>query len=187
VTSAPQLDVRLEVWDTGTALARVDELVSVYRSAFLDRWEPDPHQAARDRRLHVGRHLRRGDATVLVASDADGLTGFTYSVPGRPGNWWHDTVRSGLSATQRLRWLADCTEIVELHVAPRAQGQGLGRALLRGALARSSARTAVLSALDDPDLPARHLYQSEGFILLCSSFFFPGTSHSYAILGRDLQ
>jgi ribosomal protein S18 acetylase RimI-like enzyme len=83
-------------------------------------------------------------------------------------------------------WLADSLEIVELHVLPSHQGRGIGRRLLRESLARTKCRTAVLSALEEPDSPARHLYATEGFEPLLERFRFPGSPERYAVLGKRL-
>jgi GNAT superfamily N-acetyltransferase len=185
VTTVPRVDLRTV--DGMAALPVLDELVAIYKEAFLDLWESDPEQAARDRRLHVRGHLHRAGAVVVTAVDEHKqLLGFTYGAPGNRGGWWHDTVTSRLTQAERLRWVSDCFEVVELHVRPAAQGQGIGRMLLRHLLSTSTASTAALSALDDPELPARKLYTSEGFTLLRSCFTFPGTPVDYAILAVDL-
>jgi GNAT superfamily N-acetyltransferase len=180
--------VHIETWTPTMARDRLDDVVSVYKAAFLDVFEDDPERAAADRRLHVGHHFTRTDVRVVAALDPTGrLVGFTYAVPGRPGNWWHDVVTSALPGPIARQWFSDTVEIVELHVLPSAQGRGLGRALLRAALDASTERTAALSALDDPALPARHLYTAEGFSPLLTDFRFPGGSTRYAVLVKSLR
>jgi GNAT superfamily N-acetyltransferase len=186
MTAAPRTGVRLEVWAPDVALSRLDDLVAVYKAAFLDVFERDPERAAVDRRVHVGTHLCRIDVRVLAALDGDQLVGFVYAVPGRPGHWWHDVVSSALAPAAGQQWLGDVLEIVELHVRPEAQGQGLGRGLLRTMLSTAPERTVALSALDDPSLPARQLYAAEGFQVLLSGFRFPGGTTRYAILAKTL-
>jgi len=115
----------------------------------------------------------------------DELIGMTYVVPGRRGHWWHDVVWSSLPSEQAQEWLTDVVEIVELHVLPSHQGRGIGRRLLQDSLARSEARTAVLSALEE-DSPARRLYAAEGFVPLLQRFRFPGSPERYAVLGKRL-
>lgn len=180
--------VRLESWSPTFARERLDDVMAVYRAAFLDVFESDPARAAAERRAHVGAHLLRPDVTVLAAvDDADRLLGVTYSVPGKCGIWWHDVVAAALPAEVAADWMSDVLEVVELHVRPEAQGTGTGRALLRALLAATDARTAMLSALDDPTLPARHLYAAEGFTPLLVGFRFPGSQTRYAVLGRRLR
>lgn len=187
MTAAPDTEVRLVEWDGQTALDHLDDLIHVYKRAFLDVFEDDPDRAAADRRLHVAGHLRRTDVRVLGAFDEDQLVGMTYVVPGRRGHWWHDVVLSSLPSAQATEWLSDVLEIVELHVLPEHQGRGIGRLLLRTALADAPQRTAALSALDDPTLPARHLYAAEGFMPLLEGFRFPGGLTRYAVLAKRLR
>jgi GNAT superfamily N-acetyltransferase len=180
--------VRLERLTGAQARQRLDEVMTVYRRAFLELYEANPERATAERRAHVANHLTRDDVDVVAALDeADRMVGITYGVPGRRGVWWHDVVGAALSPVDGVAWLSDVLEVVELHVLPEAQGRGLGRGLLRALLARTTAATAALSALDDPGLPARHLYAAEGFIPLLEGFCFPGGSTRYAVLGKRLR
>jgi GNAT superfamily N-acetyltransferase len=119
--------------------------------------------------------------------DGGRLVGVTYAVPGRPGHWWHDVVRAALPAAAARDWLTDVIEIVELHVRPEWQRRGLGRRLLHAVLENATQRTAALSALDDPSLPARRLYAEEGFEPLLTGFRFPGGLTRYAVLAKRLR
>ncbi|MBL7501601.1 GNAT family N-acetyltransferase [Frankia sp. CN7] len=167
--------------------ARLGEVIAVYKAAFLDLHEADPQRAARDRMTHARRHTERRDLRAVAAlTEDDALVGITYAMPGRPGQWWHDVVASALSPAAAEHWLTDCLEIVELHVLPDYQGQGIGRGLLRELLRDVPQRTAALSALELPDSRARRLYASEGFVPLLSNFHFPGSYTAYAVLGKEL-
>jgi GNAT superfamily N-acetyltransferase len=114
---------------------------------------------------------------------------FAYGFRGASGQWWHDVVRSGITAAAGGRtaaaWLADCFEIAEVHVRPEYQGQGIGRAMLLSLTAGCPHRTAVLSTLDAAT-PARCLYSSMGFTDLLRSFTFPGNGPPYAVMGAAL-
>lgn len=73
----------------------------------------------------------------------------------------------GLRAYCAFRMVADEMHLMNLTVAPRAQGQGLGRFLLDLALqlaARRGARTAYLEVRES-NLPALGLYRTAGFSL----------------------
>lgn len=167
--------------------ARLPELLEVYRQAFLEVYEDDPERATRERGVLMQRHSQREGLRVALAEDASGnVVGFCYTYHGRHGQWWHDVVMRGLGPDAGPRWLADCREVVELHVVPKAQGAGLGRQLLRAALADSSERTTALSALDIDGSRARRLYASEGYRELLRGFEFPGSDTKYAILAKDI-
>ncbi len=65
---------------------------------------------------------------------------------------------------------SDIGYLQRIAVDPRWQGQGLGRALLRGAMAwarRRGARTMLLNTQTDNER-ATHMYRSESFVLLPS-------------------
>jgi GNAT superfamily N-acetyltransferase len=164
---------------------RVEELLAVYRAAFLEIHEADPERATAERMSIMSRHALAERLVLTTVDDEQGLAGFCYGFLGRPGQWWHDCVCRGVGA-RGAEWLVDCREIAELHVRPDAQGRGYGRALLRAALAGAQERTAALSVLDAQDSPALHLYAAEGFEPLLSGFRFPGNRTSYAVLGKKL-
>jgi GNAT superfamily N-acetyltransferase len=160
----------------------LDDLVAIYRAAFLDLHEANPVRAAEDRRQIMIRHAERENVEVLIAKVEGATVGFCYAYHGTPGQWWHDVVTARLRAVSAEDWMADCREIVELHVRPGWQGHGIGRRMLRDVVGRAQERTVVLSALDDPASRtdrARRLYASEGFVPLLSDFAFPGSPLPY--------
>lgn len=183
-------DVRVVRWSPSRMRARLDDVIGVYKAAFLDYHEADPVRAARDRALHARRHFERPELRAVAAVTADdALVGITYALPGQRGQWWHDVVVDALtavSAPAAAHWLGDCLEVVELHVLPAYQGRTLGRQLLRELLRDAPYRTAALSALEPAGSRARRLYESEGFVPLLSDFQFPGTLTPYAVLGKEL-
>ncbi|WP_163553935.1 GNAT family N-acetyltransferase [Candidatus Frankia alpina] len=184
-------DVTVVRWSPSSMRARLDDVIAVYKAAFLDHHEADPIRAARDRALHARRHFdRRGLLAVAAVTPDDSLVGITYALPGQPGQWWHDVVVDAVaaaSAATAAHWLDDCLEIVELHVLPAYQGRTIGRQLLRELLRDVPQRTAALSALEPAGSRARRLYTSEGFVPLLSDFQFPGTLTPYAVLGKELR
>jgi GNAT superfamily N-acetyltransferase len=179
--------VQIAEWRSAQARPHADDLLAIYRHAFLELHSPDPERAAHLRRAQTRQVIDRPGFRSMVALDGDELVGFAFSCPGMSGQWWHDVVVSALPRAAATDWLADSLEIVELHVLPSHQGRGIGRRLLRDSLDRSESRTAVLSALEEPDSPARHLYAAEGFVPLLERFRFPGSPERYAVLGKRLS
>jgi GNAT superfamily N-acetyltransferase len=180
-------NIRLVRWSSARMRARLADVIGVYKAAFLDVHEPDPARAAIERTMHARRHAERRDLRVVAALLPDNrLIGFSYAMPGRKGQWWHDVVSDALRPEDAAIWLSDCLEIVEFHVLPEFQGRGVGRGLLRELLREAPQRTAALSALELPDSRARRLYASEGFVPLLSNFRFPGSWVEYAVLGKRL-
>lgn len=170
-------------------LADLDTLITVYGLAM----RPPPQQLQGRRSImerHAGHPAFRAVTVAASGGRPDGpVIAFAYGFRGASGQWWHDVVRSGITASAGGRtaaaWLADCFEIAEVHVRPEYQGQGIGRAMLLRLTAGCPHRTAVLST-QDAATPARCLYRSMGFTDLLRGFTFPGNGPPYAVMGAAL-
>ena len=106
--------------------------------------EPSPAPSALAQRLR--QLIEGGDTLVLLAGDGpDGLAVLRF--------------RAAIWSTGLECYLA------ELYVTPARRGQGLGRALMEAALreARKRGADTMDIGVDEPDLAARHLYESLGF------------------------
>jgi ribosomal protein S18 acetylase RimI-like enzyme len=180
-------------------LAGLDALVTVYSLAM----RPPPPQLLGRRSImaqHAGYaafravavtadHAPAGPDAPAGIGPAGPVIAFAYGFRGADGQWWHDVVRSGLTAAGgenvAAAWLADTFEIAEVHVRPEYQRQGIGRAMLLSLTAGCPQRTAVLSTMDAPS-PARRLYRSLGFTDLLTGFGFPGNGPPYVVMGAAL-
>jgi ribosomal protein S18 acetylase RimI-like enzyme len=106
--------------------------------------EPTPAPTALADRMR--QLLKSGDTVVVLAGDGpDGLAVLR--------------LRAAIWSTGLECYLA------ELYVTPARRGQGLGRALMEAALGEARKRGADTMdiGVDEPDLAARHLYESLGF------------------------
>jgi ribosomal protein S18 acetylase RimI-like enzyme len=106
--------------------------------------EPTPEPSALAERIR--QLLKSGDTVVLLAGDGpDGLAVLRF--------------RAAIWSTGLECYLA------ELYVTPARRGQGLGRALMTVALreARKRGADSMDIGVDEPDVAARHLYESLGF------------------------
>jgi ribosomal protein S18 acetylase RimI-like enzyme len=106
--------------------------------------EPAPAPSALAERLR--QLIEGGDTLVVLAGDGpDGLAVLRF----RAAIW-----SAGL----------ECY-LAELYVAPARRGQGVGRALMEAAMREARLRGADTMdiGVDEPDLVARHLYESLGF------------------------
>lgn len=122
-------------------LPAVGRLLDEFNREF-DEPSPGPEVLAR----RVGELLAGGDTAVLVAGRGpDGLAVLRFR-----GALWS----AGL----------ECY-LAELYVVPGARGQGMGRALLLGALdeARRRGADTMDIGVDGGDEAARRLYESAGF------------------------
>jgi ribosomal protein S18 acetylase RimI-like enzyme len=141
---------------------------------------------------HAGYPAFRAFVVTLLrgnGAETGPIVAFAYGFRGARGQWWHDMVRSALTAAQGSAaaddWLADSFEVAELHVHPRYQRQGIGRWLLCHLTGRRAERTAVLSTMDT-ESPARRLYRSLGFRDLLIDYRFSGADAPYAVMGATL-
>jgi len=159
---------------------RADDVLDVYAEAMDVRPE-----AARSRRSILSAHLERDSLRAVGAFDGERLVGIAYGYRGAPGQWWHDQVRAALSPDDAVRWLDGSFEVCEFHVRPTHQGTGLGRQLLAELLARTDARTAVLTT-PDLDTRARRFYRAGGWVDLVLQLRFPGDPRAFAVLGLPL-
>jgi ribosomal protein S18 acetylase RimI-like enzyme len=172
------------VWGPDDLTQRLDDVIMVYGQAM--GYSPELLQS---RRNYMGSHVHRRDFRAVASlDDAGRLLGFGYGYLSEPGQWWHDQVRGAMRRDARASWLTDCFEVVELHVLPTAQGQGLGAAQLRLLLGLAAAKTTLLSTPEADETRSRawRLYRRFGFVDVIRHFVFPGDSRPFAILGRTL-
>ena len=94
-------------------------------------------------------------------------------------------MRRALDPATADAWLPEAFELSELHVLPRAQGHGAGRALLVS-LAEGLPHRSMLLSTPDADTRAVRLYRHLGFVDLARKHYFPGEARPFAILGRRL-
>ena len=176
--------MRLVAWTPEDLARRLDEVIEVYGTAM-----GYPAQLLEARRGYIAGHVHRPGFRVVATLGAGGtLAGFGYGYQSQRGQWWHDQVRQALSHQARRTWLADCFEVVELHVRPAEQGHGLGSAQLRALLSGAAGRTTLLSTPEADETRSRawRLYRRYGFRDVLCAFHFPGDDRPFAVLGRAL-
>jgi ribosomal protein S18 acetylase RimI-like enzyme len=154
---------------------------------------------------HTRRHGWKAVAAVEVPDQQDrtGLSapalaaapmlGVAYGYCGAPDQWWQQQVVAGLHrvGADRMRIDALMTsyfELTELHIAPRAQGRGLGEALARRLLADLGEAHVLLSTpeINGEANRAWRLYRRLGFSDIIRGYHFAGDPRAFAILGRAL-
>jgi ribosomal protein S18 acetylase RimI-like enzyme len=180
---------------------RLDDALSVYVDAM--RY---PRGTERQRASMWLEHTRREGWTGVAAFDvptADEepeaalrsapMLGVAYGYRGAPDQWWYQQVAAGLrhvgTPSERIGQLMNgYFELTELHIHPRAQGQGLGEALTRRLLAGATESHVLLSTpeIHGEDNRAWKLYRRLDFHDVMRSYFFPGDPRPFAILGRAL-
>jgi len=176
--------MKLITWQAEDFLHRLDDVVDVYGTAM--NYGPSMLDS---RRGFMASHVHRGGFRAVATIGDDGeLAGFGYGYTSLDGQWWHDQVRAGLRRDMRRIWLTDCFEIVELHVRPSAQGNGIGAGQLQLLMDLAPGSRALLSTPEADERLSRawRLYRRFGFTDLLRQFYFPGDQRPFAILGRDL-
>jgi ribosomal protein S18 acetylase RimI-like enzyme len=133
----------------------------------------------------VQRHAQLPGVRAFAALHGDRLVGFGYGMPNDRAHWWSSVIEPYLVANGHGIWLDDSFSVTELHVHPRYQGMGLGRALITTLCAASPLPRTILSAVDR-ETPARALYRSLGYQDLARRVMFPNTPLPYAVMGAPL-
>ncbi|MGW0162370.1 GNAT family N-acetyltransferase [Mycobacterium sp. NPDC003323] len=130
------------------------------------------------------------DPAVLDSAE---MLGVAYGYSGAPDQWWQQQVvhglrRRGTAAARAESLLTDYFELTELHIHPRAQGEGLGEALARRLLAGRTEAHVLLSTpeISGEDNRAWRLYRRLGFDDVIRDYHFAGDPRAFAILGRSL-
>lgn len=122
---------------------------------------------------------------VAAVTEDGAVVGAIYGYTDGPGQWWHEHIAAVLGPGGTARWLTGTFAVTELAVRPAYRRLGLGRRLLREALRGLPNRAATLSTQVD-NLPARQLYESEGWGYLIDSMRFGADPTEYVIMWREL-
>jgi GNAT superfamily N-acetyltransferase len=136
-------------------------------------------------RERLPRHREREDFLFLIALEEGRISGFVYGYTGAYGQWWTDSIARALTPEQRTTWLdPPHFEVVELHVRPSRQREGIGSQLLAQLLTRQPHDRAVLST-QTGSRKAREFYAKNGWAELADVAFGPGYP-PYLVLGKLL-
>ena len=121
------------------------------------------------------------------------MLGVAYGYCGAPDQWWQQQVVAGLrrmgTDNDRIsELLTSYFELTELHIHPRAQGRGLGEALIRRLLEDRTEQHVLLSTpeINGEANRAWRLYRRLGFTDVIRGYHFAGDPRAFAILGRAL-
>jgi ribosomal protein S18 acetylase RimI-like enzyme len=134
----------------------------------------------------------RAERSAVQLSTAP-IVGVAYGYCGAPDQWWQQQVVAGLQrvGADRSRiaeLMTSYFELTELHIHPRAQGRGLGEALVRRLLAGRGESHVLLSTpeINGEGNRAWRLYRRLGFTDIIRGYHFAGDPRAFAILGRSL-
>jgi ribosomal protein S18 acetylase RimI-like enzyme len=137
--------------------------------------------------------ITNGQAPTPEALGHAPMVGIAYGYCGAPDQWWQQQVvqglrRAGLAQAEIGHLMNSYFELTELHIHPRAQGQGLGEAVARRLLAGRCESHVLLSTpeITGEDNRAWRLYRRLGFTDVIRGHHFAGDPRAFAILGRRL-
>ena len=175
---------------------RLPEALDIYVEAMRYPRGTETHRASMWAE-HSRRPGWRAVAAVETQADQDPsaapLLGVAYGYCGGPEQWWQQQVVRGLHRVGYTRdaisqLMSDYFELTELHIAPRAQGRGLGEALARRLLNGRREANVLLSTpeIHGESNRAWRLYRRLGFTDIIRGYHFAGDPRAFAILGRAL-
>jgi ribosomal protein S18 acetylase RimI-like enzyme len=157
--------------------------IVVYADAFARPPYSDLDRGREVRARIRDTHRHRKGFRFFIAEDNGAVLGMAYGYHGEDGQWWHDAVARWIGPRLAERWLSDAFEVVEVAVAPAAQGQGIGTALVTALVEGRPERTAVLSTRTDSR--AHELYARLGFEYL-AQMTFTAAGWPFYVMGRPL-
>lgn len=182
---------------------RLPDALAIYVDAMRYPRGTEDHRASMWME-HSGRKGWRAVAAVDAPDAGNGppppeelvdapMIGVAYGYCGAPDQWWQQQVvagmrRAGLGQAEIGALMRSYFELTELHIHPRAQGQGLGEALTRRLLSDRDEAHVLLST---PEIRgegnrAWRLYRRLGFTDVIRGHRFAGDPRAFAILGRTL-
>lgn len=163
------------------------ELVRIYIAAmdYYPDIAPGREEAWRQDALEEGFRA-------IIAVEGDEILGLAYGFLGRAEHWWTKQVRWGViresgASERHRRILRNFFELTEIHVAPSAQGRGIGSELLTQLLEAAPAPRVLLSTpeVDGEDNAAFRLYRRFAFEDFLRNFHFVGDPRPFAILSYE--
>jgi|SRR5579871_673969 ribosomal protein S18 acetylase RimI-like enzyme len=132
------------------------------------------------------RHATYPGFKGIVALTPDArVAGFIYGTTNLPGQWWYEQVAPVLGPEDTARYLNGTFYVTELGVDPAFRRHGLGARLLSAVLADLPHSGATLSTQCD-NLPARSLYEREGWRYLIEAMRFSADGPEFVIMYRPL-
>ncbi|WP_046441325.1 GNAT family N-acetyltransferase [Corynebacterium kutscheri] len=166
----------------------VPQFVDIYLAAM--HYEP----TIRLSRIGIWRRaVTEKDFISVCAHNDQHILGIAYGFRGHRDHWWNQQIRRGLRENhlpggKQKSLCDDYFELVEIHVIPAAQGNGIGEALLVELFSHITSPYVLLSTPEVPeeDNNAFRLYRRNGFVDVLRNFHFQGDHRPFAILGKDL-
>ena len=133
---------------------------------------------------HVGKEGFR--IVVALEDPTEQVAGFAYGYANTPDQFWHEQVAKAVGPRMVTEWLTGSYRLVEMAVAPEAQGHGIGGLLHDRLLSGLAYRKIVLLTMA-AETNDYWLYHKRGWRVLLDGLPFPGVPRAYRIVGLELD
>jgi ribosomal protein S18 acetylase RimI-like enzyme len=162
------------------------QCVAVYRDAFSAPPYCKAEEEVIDFAQSLPQHLEReGFRLVVAAEGATGaVAGFAYGYKNTADQLWREAVARVVPPQMVAEWLVNAFRFVEIAVAAKAWGQGIGGLLHDHLLKGLPYRKAVLSTMA-AETNAFRMYRKRGWQLLAEGIIFPGVARPYLVMGLE--
>ena len=126
-----------------------DQFILVYRDAFSAPPYCKEEKEVVDFAQSFPQHVERQGFRLVAAleNETGQVLGFAYGYANTPGQSWHEKVARAVQLQIVTDWLMHSFRLVEMAVAPKAQGLGIGGLLHDHLLSGLAYQKAVLSTL----------------------------------------
>ncbi|MFB4158473.1 GNAT family N-acetyltransferase [Geomicrobium sp. JSM 1781026] len=149
-----------------------------------DVWNSSESSTIQERmKLH---YEYEGFLGLQVIGPKDELYGFVYGYTSKPGQYYHERLKSNLPSPVYEQWLSSCFELSELVVHPSARRKGVARYLLEHITTVVRHDTAILTT-QEANKKARALYEQLGWQTISETFYPSSLLEPYVIMGKNLE
>lgn len=193
VKNAKQIDAKeetitvgnIETSSFGMCDADIDLIGELYCITFIgqDFRSEDLDGAVANIAKHSGYKGFKG----LKAKDESGnLIGFTYGYTSLPQQFYRKKLEEQLTKVQRVTWLSDCFEFVELAVSPFNKRLGVGSQLYNKLMDKLDNKTSILTTWVD-NIPAINFYKNKGWVLIKGYAPVISEANPQVIMGKRIR
>lgn len=167
--------------------AHQERLVTIYRQAFCAPPYSKSEYEVSDFAQSLQHHVERADFKMVVAweNKPDKIVGFAYGYANTPDQLFHTEVAKVIQSDIVTHWLLTSFRLVQMAVAPEAQGQGIGGELHDHLLSSLPYKRAVLATMA-AETNAYAMYRKRGWRVLLDEIFFPEVPRPYRVMGLEL-
>ncbi|MFB4213226.1 GNAT family N-acetyltransferase [Shouchella sp. JSM 1781072] len=148
---------------------------------YTDVWQEDQEECLARFQKHATYPHFHSSAMMINEQ----MIGFIYGYTSQKGQYYHDLLANHMDHATYLEWLSNCFEVVELLVHPTYRQRGIATTLLHQLLNKAPNQTALLTTQQE-NMPARMLYEHEGWTLISDSFIPQNSATTYVIYGKKI-